>query len=769
MPFISDNDLTVAPENILGKFRETFETFTPGVNWNLTTGSGDIVQLDGNAVSASYLVISKDPLATGTETALTYSGSFPMPCETAVGLSMSQRILGQELSMELVSTQAALPTPSDVAISSISQTTTVLTVTTSTAHGLSPGERIGIYGCVDSRLNYPSLVVATITSATQFTATAGPGGTIPSGSLSGGAAGFVYQRSALGLAQNGISQIFENTSTTNSSLYARSASGDYLPSGTLAGNQSITSASTASNQAIVSPYTYAFLPTNEYRFILQADRAQWLDVAIDSTGGPTARLLRTQVIPDPTQQYTIRFRATNNKGLTVPTAKIVSVTKSGTTTATVTTDVAHGLTTSDYIAAYGVRDTTNFPALTTQTVVASVINSTQFTIVWGSAATATSYGGFIARVQGGNILSNFNQGSNGSIQSLSGASGELNITASNAFTNIAVGDYVNVYGCRDNTTGADVGVDGTYKVVDVSSNSIRLIAIGSTPTVPTIGSTACGGSIIKRTDVRISFVRIFDYLRERVEVQATAAAAASVPVIGTVAISSGTINTSSSAINTLANDIASAAQTNSGNSAAITPASGALSNEFNVIVTAVSGTNPTLDVIVQESDDTGTNWYDTYHFPRITATGQYRSPLIPLTGNRIRYIRNVGGTSPSFTNAVNRLQSQTSNPLQRQFFDRTVAPNTLNSTSPSFFTEGCIDLIVMVNMGAITTTAPTFALQVSVDNTNWVQLGADITTTANSTSILQVSNAQARFSRLLVKSAGSGATLGYVMVKGIGN
>jgi hypothetical protein len=177
-PVSLDNPIPVAPENITGKFRETFENFTPGVNWLLTTGSGDIVQTDGNAVSASYLVISKDPLQTATETILTYNGSFPMPIETAVGLSMSQRTLGQELSMELVSTEMPLPPASNVNISSISQTTTVLTVNTATAHGLVPGRRIGIFGCADSRLNYPSLVVATILSATQFTATAGPGGTI---------------------------------------------------------------------------------------------------------------------------------------------------------------------------------------------------------------------------------------------------------------------------------------------------------------------------------------------------------------------------------------------------------------------------------------------------------------------------------------------------------------------------------------------------------------------------------------------------------------
>ncbi len=221
-------------------------------------------------------------------------------------------------------------------------------------------------------------------------------------------------------------------------------------------------------------------------------------------------------------------------------------------------------------------------------------------------------------------------------------------------------------------------------------------------------------------------------------------------------------------INSIATDITSAALTSTATSAAFTPtASG--SAEFNVIVTAVSGTNPTLDVVVQESDDSGTNWFDIYQFPRITATGQYRSPLIPMVGNRVRYVRTVGGTTPSFTNSVNRLIVNTAQPLQRQFFDRTVVPNTLNSTSPSFFTEGCVDLVVLVNMGAITTTAPTFALQVSVDNVNFVQLGADIVTVANTTNILQVSNAQARFSRLLVKSAGSGATLGYVMVKGVGN
>jgi hypothetical protein len=536
-PVSLDNPIPVAPENITGKFRESFENFVPGVNWNLVTGSGDIVQTDGNAVSASYLVISKDPLTAETETTLTYIDSFPMPAETAVGLSMSQRVLGQELSMELVSTETPLPPVADIAISSISQTTTTLTVNTTAAHGLVPGKRIGIKGCLDSRLNYPSLVVAATSNATQFLATAGPGGTIPSLSLSGGAAGFVYFRSALGYAQNGLSEIFENSATTNASVYIRSSAGDSLPSGTANANQSISCANTSSIQAIASPYTYAFLPTSEYRLNLQADRAQVYDVSVDSVSTTTSRQLRTQVIPDPTKQYTLRFRMSNVDALTVPTAKIVSVSKSGTTTATVTTAGPHGLTTSDQIVAYGVRDTVNFAAITAQVAVASVISSTQFTVVWGSAVTATSYGGMVSRVQGSNIPAQFNQGSNGSINSAQGFSGELQLIASNGFTSFVVGDYVNLYGLRDNSTGADLGLDGAYKVIDFSSNNARVIPIGSTPAVGTFGAISCGGLVIKRTDARIAFVRIFDYLRERVEVMPRPGGDASAAVTVTGAVS----------------------------------------------------------------------------------------------------------------------------------------------------------------------------------------------------------------------------------------
>jgi len=757
------NGLPVTPANITTKFRESFESFVDGVKWDLVQDANDIVQLDGNAASASYLVISKDPLTTGGVTTLTSVDTFDMPVELSVGLSMSQRVLGQEVSMEFISTEEALPAVADVAIASISQTTTTITVSTVTPHGLVPGKRIGIYGCVDSRLNYPSLVVATIFSPTQFTVTAGPAGTIPSGTLSGAAAGYVYFRSSMGYAQNGFSQIFENASATNASIYTRSSAGDSLPSGTIGGNHTVTVGTTAPTQAAVSPYTYSFLPGSEFRMAIQADRVQAYDSPVDSASAQSSRTIRTQVVPDSTKQYKLRFRVTNDKGLTIPNAKVVSASKSGSTTATITTDVPHGLTTNDYVVVYGIRDQTNFGNLTTQQVVASVISSTQFTVVFGVSATATSYGGYVARGQGSNIPGAFLQVG---AQSATLTASELTLVGNLSWA-VSVGDYVNVYGVRDNTTGADLGVDGTYKVVNVSTTTLVLSPIGSTVLPASFGLTNCGGAVIKRTDLRLSFARVFDYLRERVEIlpRPDQAAAVGVYMVGGV-LGSGTLATQPNP-NQISTDIASAALTSTNTSAAITPSNSSLSCEFNVIVTAASGTNQTLDVVVQESDDSGTNWYDIYHFPRITAVGQYRSPLTNLTGNRVRYVRTVGGTSPSFTHAVNRQQSNVSNPIQRQFFTR-IDMNTLNTTTASFFTEGCVDFNVVVAMGAVTTTAPVLAFEVSADGSIWTQVGGDITTVANAAVLLQISNVQARFSRLRTKTAGSGAATNFMMFKGVG-
>ena len=218
---------------------------------------------------------------------------------------------------------------------------------------------------------------------------------------------------------------------------------------------------------------------------------------------------------------------------------------------------------------------------------------------------------------------------------------------------------------------------------------------------------------------------------------------------------------------TTVTDIASAAITTTQTSANIV--TGNQQNmAFQIGVTAVSGTNPTLDVVVQETFD-GTTYYDIYHFPRITAVGQYRSPQIRTIGAGIRYVRTVGGTSPSFTNSVLRPVRQTSSDLFRNFFDRTLDPNTLGSTTATFFMDGCdqMQLAVTMNAGG---TAPIIKMQGSEDSLNWYDLPSMSITAAVGAVTQVMSNATSmpRFVRSIVATAGVGSSLSAVDMKGRG-
>jgi hypothetical protein len=233
-------------------------------------------------------------------------------------------------------------------------------------------------------------------------------------------------------------------------------------------------------------------------------------------------------------------------------------------------------------------------------------------------------------------------------------------------------------------------------------------------------------------------------------------------------IVAGTLTTVSSAnlgVPIITSDIGSAAITSTANSSVITPAFGC-SYEVNIPVTLIAGTNPTLDVDVQESDDTGTNWMTVYSFPRITTTGIYRSPKLPLLGNRLRYVQTLTGTSPSFTRAINRLHSSDSVPSIRQLINRSVSLITQNSTTPSLIVQNSNTLQLVVNIGA-STTNPSLQLQGSEDNgVSWYPIGSAITAIANSTVSATFANVNTQLLRAIVTTAGSGVTMGYVLLKG---
>lgn len=783
----------VISQNVTTKFRDAFETYSPGTTWTEVKGTGDIIQVDGNAAAASYLVVSKDPLTAGTESSVESVLTFTLPVEAAFGVSMSQRTLGQEFSVEIVDTHTPLANVSDISISSITQTLSVLTVDTVSAHGLVVGKSIGIYGCSNQLANYPALVVATVPSPSQFTCTAGPGGAIASQTITNptGAKGVVFFRERLGRAQNGISQIFESATVTSASLYLRSEAGDALSSGTIVGNHSVTVGTTAPIAFVTSPYMYTWSPTTEYRIVAQADRVQWSDALVDTLTQSTNRGLRTQVCPDPSVTYKLRVRAVNSKSLTVPNAQVVSVTKSGTTTGTFTTDVAHNYTTGDLVVYYGSNDqaAANFPNLIAATAV-TVTGANTFTAVIGTGTTGSAFGGYVAKVQGGNLMSALGATAitaiNATLTTLSDGTRQLVLTGNGSWVGVAIGDYVNVVGCR--TASASLGVDGVWKVANFVTSALTLVPATSTfsATLPAnFGLTTCGGAIIRRTEMRLSFIRIFDYERERVELIARPGGdlSGAAPVViqgGTTAVS-GTLTgvTTVSTVSTVSAitssnlgspgiiaDVASAAITTTATVATITPTFGS-SYQVNIPVTVVSGTTPTMDVAIEESDDSGTNWFKVYDFPRITATGMYRSPVIPITGNRIRYVQTIGGTTPSFTRAINRLQSSIPATPIRQLIDRALTVNVLNSTTASLSTPNTGNRVQMVvSMGAITTTPPAFQFQGSDDNgLSWYNIGSPLTGVASSTVQLTINNINSALTRVSVSTAGSGATLNSITIK----
>ena len=211
-----------------------------------------------------------------------------------------------------------------------------------------------------------------------------------------------------------------------------------------------------------------------------------------------------------------------------------------------------------------------------------------------------------------------------------------------------------------------------------------------------------------------------------------------------------------------ATDIVSAALTTTATSAGVA-ITNVQSAAFAVNITAVTGTNPTLDVVIQCSVNT-TTWHDIYHFERATASTTLITPNIELPCAQIRYVRTVGGSSPSFTMSLTRWSKNINGDEHKNFFDRTIVANTLNSATPSVWVEGT-DAITAIVSSAAATTAASFQMEVSADGTNWATIGTAVASVANTTTIVFNGPVVTKFARVRVSAAGSGQTLNYVSIQ----
>lgn len=759
------NSLSVGNANV--KFRDGFVEAQPDSSvWNLSVlNSGtSFISKGGNSSASSYLNISLCPFTADSEIILSSKQSFDFPVRYAVGISASQRILGQEFSALIAGCDASdnieyTSSVSDLTISgTITIASNVATINFATNHGLRGGDRIALYGNTERRLNVGPVAV-TIVTPLQITVPL----TLTNGTYTAG--GFIKVLHPVNYLKNSAGFVFGDTTTaTNAFCYTRRNGSAFRAS-------SQTVNTTVATQSNTSPYTDALNSAGEYELIGTMEDFTYLSRATDSSAASTSFKF-TQGLPDEENGYKIFLKAKNFINLSRPIARITAISKSGTTTATVTTDVNHGLAIGDYIQIYGVRDQTNFPNLTASTAVVSIVSSTQFTIIIGSAVTASSAGGSVA-INNGSVLW---PGISAIVaQSISRSNNVLSLVGNATWTGFIPGEYVHLYGCDATSMGL---YDGAYKVLRINTTTLELESVGAD-----FGSINCGGAVMKRTDVRIHYVRCMEYTRLVAElgngrgapdlsrqISANVNGTVSATQSGTWTVMPGnTANTTAWLMSmnppTVVADVTSAAITSTATTTAITPSFGN-SYQVNIPVTAVSGTTPTMDVSIEESDDGGTNWFKIYDFPRITASGMYRSPFFPVRGNRVRYVQTIAGTSPSFTRSVNRIQSFSSERRLIQLIDRTIIPNTVSTASAAIYSEGCSSFNLSVRCSA-QTTAATINLQGSDDGTNWITISDASLNTVSGTAKIALNNVQFRFVRAFVSTAGTGITLGELVIKGL--
>ena len=752
-PLTTENG-AVAVWNALDKFRDGFAIGFDSTIWDeswLNQGTG-FRTTGGNAVGASYLLISACPFTPNMEYTLTSKSFYKMPIRFGYGFSMSQRIFGQEVEVSLIGCDSTgtiekNSTFSPLTISgTVTIATNVATVVFATAHWLKGGDRVCLVGNTENRLNVWPVLVTVVDSLTITVPCTLANGTYTAGGQVVWADAFAYVKNAVGL-------LHENATVTNASFNTRR-------NGTKTFSTNTTIATTTALQANTSPYTEWFRTAQDTDIISTMEHVKFVSRTASVLTAPSGGIKYTESLPDEDKYYKICVRVKNLPNLSTPIAEIATIVKTGTTTATVTTLNPIWLANGTYFGqVYGVRDQVNFPNLAVTTSF-TVTGTNTFTVIIGTATTTSSTGWVLVLNQWSTLLPG---AINFSIQSIQRTNNILSIAVNTTASGLLPGEWIHIYGLD----GSGSAYDGAYKVLRLTTTFIEVESVGAN-----FGLINCGGAIIKRTDVRLHYLRLLDYTRllmeisnNRGQVDAGEAIPVSIPGWSSVYIWSWiitSVNSSQAAIPGIIADVVSAALTTTTTSTTISPTFG---TSYTVVipVTVVSGTNPTLDVGIDESDDGGTNWVRIYDFPRITATGMYRSPPILFRGNRIRYVQTVAGTTPSFTRSVSRLQSSAPGLNTRQFIDRTIVPNTLNSVTPTYNIEGCDQINITANCSAQTTPA-TLTLEFTDGNVTWFTSATTLTTAVG---IVQakVTNEQWKFARLRVSTAGTGITLSDVTIK----
>jgi hypothetical protein len=510
------------PGGINYKLRDACEVYPNDDVWEAVIASGSFITPRGNTAGAGWVEVNMSPWFPDVETVIGFRQTFEMPSRVFGMVTLSHRNAGQQVASINIESEDVLaglePMPDTVPIEILnaSQATTTITVnfTAPPAVPLRIGQVISIEGFADTRLNVSNATVATTPSDTQITLVgndyAFTSTTIAS--TPGNGAAFIERREMLGNARNAVGVVHGSATATQRRVYTRSQGGVSRPSGTVAGSHHVTTGTDVATAAASAPRADAWVPSSEFSMLVSRDHVTYLDRGVDANAAWSPRYRQTQVTPNPERSYKTKVRVRSTPGLTRPVAKIASISKAGSTTATVTTDGPHGLVTGQYVGFYGVRDQAAFANQTTG-LLCTVTGENTFTVAHGSSATATSYGGFVVLVQGQQALG----GAVAQVaQSVTRVNGIVTITGNATWAApAAIGNVVELIGCRDAVSGADLGLDGVYNVINLATTTLTLEPVlnvaGSPSSGDDIGATNCGGAVVQRFAVRLHVLMVVDY------------------------------------------------------------------------------------------------------------------------------------------------------------------------------------------------------------------------------------------------------------------
>ena len=787
-----------------------------GVN----TAGGDFVAQVSGVNGQVIRALSASPLSTGESYVVNYNKAVQQPCSMEFAVSF---VRGGGIGFATASLFAddpvngADPVPSPINIVSYYQSSavagaantttagTVMHITLETAlpsvganNAVFVGDWINITGLVDNRFNYPNACINYIspdrkTIAVGFSdevalpSLVSPASGVTTVTLGTGKVNFYNNLSG---ARNAFGLKFTGTTPTSAAVVSIFGGDDNQVSGSVLGDNRINIASTAPTYVTGALWgQYEIRASSRYKLDCTPDVSLFLDKPEQALNTWSTRELRTSVKPSTNALLYPRFRLYKPVSMSRPIAKIVKAEKlTATTTATITTDVAHGLVTGNYVTIKGIANQTVFASFTAPAAV-TVVNATSFTVTIGTATIATSYGGSVIIANGGKDQPGI---INNTIQNAVSVTAEgnnwLNLTGAATWASLVnLGDYINIHGVRNSTTGADIGVDGAWEVAHISTTALYLKPIFDiagnrvSPALGTLASVACGGSAIIRQTLRSHNLSVSSWKDMKIGIDGAGTtridkAIPTLAVGGTITAMQGgaaTIGTGGAgawivrgSAHTTA-DIASSAFTTVGvtTGTAIDVTGNTGSMQINTDVTAVSGTSPRLINRLQGSFD-GTNFVNIYDVGVMTTSiaKNNDTPVIPVEFRSIRHTMDCRGTTPSFTRSVNRvMRPMEVAKRQRRLLDRVVGLTTTTASTEWLYVGGCTNAQIMSTAMAGQTVAAVVKVQLCQGDpaiaANWydVPSAPTLTTSASApvvTAPFVIGNA--KFARLVPTTAGTG-------------